>query len=391
MAASHPAHLRLLADCVLATALPDRSMSRLASIAQPITDWDGLVALAARHRVSAAIADSLARAGAAVPGEAGAMLARQAGQDTRKNFRLAAETVRVARLLEAGGIKVIVLKGMALSNQIYGNLAVRQSHDLDLLVSPEQFDAAVAAVLADGYQRWMPADEWKPEEVSLWRRWRKDMAFLKGGLLLELHYRPCSNPKTSDRLGIDQEAATCVMADSGVRALTGDCLFAYLCEHGCRSAWSRLKWLGDIAVLLAREDRQGQWRLYQAATSRGLKRPAGQAILLAADVFGLDIDPKLLAAITRDPVTRWMTGKARAILSDTRVLSEVPKGSTDSALIQLAASPRLSALAWELAAGFVDIAAIREANLPRHFSFLWPVARVLGWLRRQAKLGQPLQ
>ena len=43
-----------------------------------------------------------------------------------------------------------------------------------------------------------------------------------------------------------------------LRSLAGDPLLLYLCDHGTRHDWSRVKWLSDVAMLLA-HPRQVPW------------------------------------------------------------------------------------------------------------------------------------
>jgi hypothetical protein len=67
------------------------------------------------------------------------------------NLYLRRELDRVAARLERADIPVIVLKGMALLDEVYGELGLRPMVDIDLLV-PEPFFADAGALLQElGY------------------------------------------------------------------------------------------------------------------------------------------------------------------------------------------------------------------------------------------------
>src|SRR6185503_8385880 len=70
--------------------------------------------------------------------------------------------------------------------------------------------------------------------------------------------------------------------------LARDELFAYLAVHGATHAWSRLKWLADIAAFAAREPEAVE-TLYRRSVALGAGRSGGQALLLAHDLLALPV------------------------------------------------------------------------------------------------------
>ena len=68
------------------------------------------------------------------------------------NAVLFQELERILRMLEAAGIPVIVLKGAALAQTIYPDIALRPMTDLDLLVLQKDLDRAVTLIRESGYQ-----------------------------------------------------------------------------------------------------------------------------------------------------------------------------------------------------------------------------------------------
>jgi hypothetical protein len=107
--------------------------------------------------------------------------------------RLAAER------LEAAGIRVVPLKGPHLAERLHGDVALRSSNDIDLLVAPEEFHAAVDVLGRDGYRgaghapwiRDLPLfevslrhdDGWRPPIDLHWRLHCGETAFSREYLL----------------------------------------------------------------------------------------------------------------------------------------------------------------------------------------------------------------
>ncbi len=69
------------------------------------------------------------------------------------NAVLFQELDRILRMLDEADIPVIVLKGAALAQTIYPDIALRPMNDIDLLVLQKDLDQAVSLILASGYRR----------------------------------------------------------------------------------------------------------------------------------------------------------------------------------------------------------------------------------------------
>jgi hypothetical protein len=66
-------------------------------------------------------------------------------------MRLAAETTAVIELLAAHGIRAVAVKGPGLAESAYGDVGLRQSGDVDLLVSRADLFGAVDVLRRDGF------------------------------------------------------------------------------------------------------------------------------------------------------------------------------------------------------------------------------------------------
>ena len=69
-----------------------------------------------------------------------------------RNQLLAEELARLLGLLGEAGIQVIPLKGVALAQSLYGDVAARVCIDIDILVPPARVEQTIALLLAFGYR-----------------------------------------------------------------------------------------------------------------------------------------------------------------------------------------------------------------------------------------------
>lgn len=76
------------------------------------------------------------------------------------NHRLFTAAGAAIRMLEAHGVPVLVLKGMALLSMAYGDIGARFSADADIIVDPFQAMRAMKLLLSDG---WRLRHSWHPE------------------------------------------------------------------------------------------------------------------------------------------------------------------------------------------------------------------------------------
>ena len=117
-------------------------------------DWPALVQTARMSGLVAMAYDSLRKKcpGLAVPAEVWAQLEGQYRVNQTINITMGDQLAQVLSRLAAVDIPVIVLKGAALSELVYGDIGLRRMADLDLLVRMEHAERVVALLNAAGYR-----------------------------------------------------------------------------------------------------------------------------------------------------------------------------------------------------------------------------------------------
>jgi hypothetical protein len=159
-----------------------------------------------------------------------------------------------------------------------------------------------------GYQQMFPLESAKARSLDCWHSQSKESVWVKpdSQLHLDLHTRVVDNPALIPSVGINSPTQQ-VEVGGGIvlPALATDEMFAYLCVHGASCAWFRLKWISDLAGLMAHFESREIDRLYRRSQELGAGRAAAQALLLADHEFeALRNNAALRAKLLEDGVNR---------------------------------------------------------------------------------------
>lgn len=286
-------------------------------------EWKGFAALLKRHRVVPLVWPVLKPRPGAMPADVQRQLAQEAASNAQQALFQAGELSILRAQLERHGIRSIALKGPALSLQAYGNLASRDAGDVDLWVDPSRYDHAVRVVLEGGYQHANPGGAQNRVLTASYRQHFHSFEFRHAttGSLLDLHWRCAPNrhlfPVTFDDLWARRVKLS--IGGSEVATLPGQDLILFLCTHGARNAWYRLKWLCDVAVLVTESTEDDRQRLVKRALQLGLERVLAQALLLSERIFGVTRSPLLDPRLRKDSQVIDLVNTAeRALTEDAR-------------------------------------------------------------------------
>src|SRR5262249_36275440 len=128
-----------------------RAVGAPATLASALTldadSVDDLVGLALQHRVAGQLGPAFEAAGWPVS----AALAEVRRRATLGHLQKLRALRRATVALERAGLAFVVVKGPVLADAWYGDPAARMYHDLDLLVEPAGFSAAIAALGEAGF------------------------------------------------------------------------------------------------------------------------------------------------------------------------------------------------------------------------------------------------
>jgi hypothetical protein len=233
----------------------------------------GLVPLAYRHLIAAGDAglpDALARE---LTGE----FRRHALSRLRYTRRLR----ELLTVLDTAGVEAVPYKGPGLAIQLFGNYAMRQFGDLDILVRPSDAERAMQALLAAGLTRHRKT---APAWDRYLQRVRHSYELRDAGenVVVELHWA------LADRfLGMNVDVAWLFEAPGRIDLLgrptavmSGERLLLALCLHGTKHLWERAVWLAEVAELL-RQPTIDWDSAFRHADRGGLGRALRACLILA--------------------------------------------------------------------------------------------------------------
>jgi hypothetical protein len=253
-------------------------------------DWMEYLRLVDRHRTPALSWAALKR----VPELEIPEPARQQLQKRSDACRM--QAVKHSKLLAGmlksfnrAGIPVMTLKGPLLSLELYGNVGLRQSHDLDLACALGNIRRAQACLENMGWRldsTYFPLSprQW---ESCLQHEHHLSFVYPHGANLLELHWR---NPWETPGQATAKWARNVPSIWQGCshQAMHPIDQVLYLCCHGAEHAWSRAKWLGDLARIHA--EGRVDWEAVLGEARRTSQERALLACLrLLKDVYGLPL------------------------------------------------------------------------------------------------------
>ncbi|NGM24191.1 nucleotidyltransferase family protein [Roseomonas stagni] len=358
-----------------------RGSPHLAAILAADHDWDGVLRSALRHRCLGLLAHGLE--GLPLPDAPADALRRLARRQAQRALACAAETARLAARLENAGLRPLTLKGQALSLQLHGQLALRDPGDIDLLVAPAEFWAAVALLGEAGYAPLQPLPSEGLRQAAGHRL--RDIGFRHegSGMLVELHQRLTAN---HHRLPVEfdaiwEERTIIALAGHRVATLPEALLRLYLCVHGAHHRWDRLSWIADMTALLNTPAAAAS--AIEAATPLGLDREMRLATLLGARLFGeVEADAGLpVGQADRDRANRFIARHFGAASAEGRLPRL--RDAVARHIHRYSFKPGLRARLHELSADLTNPTDLNRFPLPPAFLWLYPAFRPFALLARK--------
>jgi hypothetical protein len=381
-----PPEFRLVAACCRWPPSTARDSAVRAAAAEPI-DWDLFPRIVARHRVEGLVHDSVSSAGIDLPDAVAAGLAEAAGGIARQNLAFAAAARKLAIALEARGLDFRLVKGVALNRLAYGTLAVKRASDVDVVLDPADYAGAVRMLLDERARCLSPGPDAGFDEVMAWTRRNKHSIWRRDGVVVELHSSLVDNARMLPGVSAHSPAQRVELAPGmAVPTLARDELFAYLCVHGATHAWSRLKWLADVAALLSREPPGEVERLYRRAVGFGAGRSAAAALLLSHELLGLHLEPRLEAELRASRAVRFLIAVARDAMVRGGADAELDESVLGTVGVHLSHFRMAPGLGYKLSEARRKLASAGSgADEPAWLGIIAPFRALPLWLWRRAR------
>ncbi|MGC1451270.1 MAG: nucleotidyltransferase family protein [Candidatus Sulfotelmatobacter sp.] len=290
----------LLAAC---SENPSEKSDRIRLLLREPVRWKRLFDLADRHGTQPLLYQALAGVEDAVPPEDISSLRQSYQTNLHKALFLGRELIRIVERLSALGVEVLPYKGLALAELIYGDIALRQSGDIDLLIRLQDFSRIRGAVRELGYT---PHFTLPPVEERAYLQSGYESAFdgSAGPNLLEVQWaiQPRFYAIDFDMDGLFQRAVSVSVAGHPMKTLSSEDLLLVLSAHAAKHVWGRLVWLCDIARIMGLSTLDWSW-IGAQAKSLGIVRIVRATMLAAHRLLGAAIPPAAHASLPEDSAT----------------------------------------------------------------------------------------
>jgi hypothetical protein len=284
----------LVLEC--ARAARDTDAQEVRRLAAVVTDWEQVRDAASAHSVLPLLAARLRQAQVGLASS----VADAAASLAARNLRLVSSLVSVRSMLAAKGIETLAFKGPALSVTLYGDPALRQSTDIDLLVRRRQALVARRVLQSSGLRFWLELTRGQEDRFI---RYSNEYGLQdEDGGIVELSWaltpRHLTLELDADRFFPDARAIE--IAGEDVMVLAPHDLLLALAVHGGKHLWERLGWLTDIAQLLGSTPDLDVVVALARAREVGVERHVLVAGAMCENLLGTELPSPLSTAIASD-------------------------------------------------------------------------------------------
>ncbi|NIK76098.1 hypothetical protein FHS15_001205 [Paenibacillus castaneae] len=259
-------------------------------------DWNQFIKLARHHRVFPSINRTMqARRFEGIPTFVKQLFHRDYYRNTLQMLALSGEMEQLAKSLTDKGIRSLFLKGPVIAADLYGDVSLRTSCDLDLLIPLSELEQAEALFIELGYVK----DDYIESVLNDWK-WRHHHIIFNHptkDIKVEVHWR--LNPFPSKEPCFDElweRKRVSSLISRPIYYLGREDLFLFLVSHGARHGWSRLRWLLDIKYLV---NQRMDWpKLVRLLKKHHYLHLGGQALFLASRLLSIPLREEMKPLLT---------------------------------------------------------------------------------------------
>jgi Uncharacterised nucleotidyltransferase len=223
-------------------------------------------------------------------------------KNAARNLYLSATLVRIFDALHTAGIRALAYKGPTLAAALYGDIALREMSDLDILIDLASFSAAREVLLNLGYRDQFQHSR-KQEEAGLRSECEFEFFSSDGNVVVDLHWgitpRHLASLFNFDELW--DRRCTVSLGQEPVPTFSAEDTTLVLAVHGGKHLWQQLSWLVDFAETLHGDL---DWRVLRSrARHAHAERMLWLGLALAKEVLGSTLPLEFEDGIKNDLIT----------------------------------------------------------------------------------------
>lgn len=238
------------------TVRDDVTEHRIKNLIHSDLNWDYLLKIASIHGLQPLLNWQLNRiCPDRIPVEFMDTLKEFLNRNAKRNLFFMQEIIEIIKTLKGHYIESVPYKGPVLTQQVYGNLSMRQFGDLDLMVKREDVPIVKDILISKGYEPEFDLDSVQEQNYLKTQRELKFFHELKG-ISLELHWEFAgvflNLPSNAEEIFLDDLKSVDIGGVS-IPEISPENLLLILSIHNASHQWSRLAWLVDVATLISNQ------------------------------------------------------------------------------------------------------------------------------------------
>ncbi|WP_072013759.1 nucleotidyltransferase family protein [Myxosarcina sp. GI1] len=280
--------------CLTRTEMNSQTAEAIENLLRQNINWAELIEIAKQHKVMPLVYQSLKdTCPNAVPKNILDNLQLFFKKNLRRNLLLTSELLKLVDLFKKHKIPVIAFKGPTLTALAYGNLALREIQDLDILVHESDFVKAEQLLISYGY--------WLRVRVPWEAHYQRNDLYS-----LDLHQdivpKHLSCFSSSNYLWEHIEFIS--LSGINVLTLSLETSLIVLCLNGTKECWQNLNRICDVAELLRSHPNIDWERLIIKINKLRCKRLVLVGIFISSNFLDIPLNDTILRHIKADRVAQ---------------------------------------------------------------------------------------
>jgi hypothetical protein len=263
-----------------------RTLERAQSIIDNGVDWDSLFALSGKHGVFNLVYKNLEKL-KNVPADLIGKLRHAYHNTVRRNILNISEHDRIIEGLERRGIDAISLKGPMASEEIFGDIGLYPSGDIDILVRVQDIDRMKDFLESDGYRL---EDKGFDYYRDFFIRELYHVSLSKGRYVIEPHWNLFFRYFTSPPNFWWEESMMVAAAGKSYRFLSPEKNILYNSFRLFSKAFSHLRFLVMVAELIGHYGEKIDWeKMFLYARRYKFEKTLRTVLMMSVSLLGAPV------------------------------------------------------------------------------------------------------
>ena len=278
-------------------------------------NWQYVLSTADDHGVMPLVYWQLKEISNLLPNPVWQQLKEAFNQNAYHNLCLTAELCKISQRFTDNRLNFFAFKGAVLAKLAYGNIALRQFVDLDILVSESDVAAASKILIDHGYQ---PQFQFTQEQQQQYLKIRSEHNFWhpEKDITVDLHWSvlPKKFSFSPPQELVWSEPQEVNFGSVSIKTLSLETLLLFLSTHAGKHNWNHLCWICDLAELINSHPNLDWHWLEENCQRIGTKKMFWLSLYLAHDLLETPLPQEILERLKADSKTSYLSQEVKEIL-----------------------------------------------------------------------------